>query len=165
MFKRIYVPLDGSALAERALPYAEELAGLLGTSIHIVRVVDVAAFERYTAYGFAPIASEELIVDEEAQCEAYLGEIQREMTSRGYHVSTEKRRGTVVAELAAATAPGDLVVMASHGRGGLTRVFLGSVAEDMVRRSAAPVLLVRTDHAAPLHYPVHREARPVLAAS
>ena len=165
MFTRIFVPLDGSTLAEQALPYAEELAGLFGASLHIVRVVDVAAFERYTAYGYAAIASEGLIADEEARCETYLLAIQRDLNCRGYHVSTEQRRGRVVPELVSAIAAGDLVVIASHGRGGLTRVFLGSVAEEMMRRSPAPVLLVRPEHEAPARFPAHSELRTVLAAS
>jgi nucleotide-binding universal stress UspA family protein len=165
MFKRILVPLDGSPLAERALAHAEELAGVLGASIHVVRIIDAAAFERYTAYGVAPIASEGLLIDEEAQSETYLQEIQRNMTGRGFHVTTERRHGNVVGELVAAIREGDLVVMASHGRGGLTRVFLGSVAEELMRRSPVPVMLVRSDHAAPRRYPTHREVRSVLAAS
>jgi nucleotide-binding universal stress UspA family protein len=165
MFTRILVPLDGSPLGERALPYAEELAGVLGASIHIVRVVDLAAFERYTAYGFVPIASEELLHNEEAGTDRYLAKIQGDLTDRGFHAMTERRRGNIAGELVAATRDGDLVVMASHGRGGLTRVFLGSIAEEMMRRSPVPVMLVRTDHAAPSRYPTHREARPVLAAS
>ena len=57
-------------------------------------------------------------------------------------MSVELRRGAVSRELLDAAEPGDLYVMTSHGRSGPARWFLGSVAEDVIRRSAVPVLLV-----------------------
>ena len=53
------------------------------------------------------------------------------------------RRGAVDRAILADPQPGDVIVMTTHGRGGVARWFLGSVAEDVVRRSAVPVLLVR----------------------
>jgi nucleotide-binding universal stress UspA family protein len=58
-------------------------------------------------------------------------------------VTTEVRRGGVVFELQQVAQPGDLYVIASHGRGGISRWFLGSVAEELVRRSVVPILIVR----------------------
>jgi nucleotide-binding universal stress UspA family protein len=165
MFTRILVPLDGSSLAERALPYAEALAGLLGTAIHIVRVVDVAAFERFSAIGYAPMAAGELLADEDTRTASYLADVKRDMEGRGFHVTTDRLRGQVVNELVAQTQEGDLIVMASHGRGGLTRVFLGSVAEGVMRRSTVPVMLVRADHVQPVRAPAHRDAQTVLTTA
>ena len=53
------------------------------------------------------------------------------------------RHGSPERDLAASSRPDDLIVMATHGRGGMTRWFLGSVAEEVVRRSPVPVMLVR----------------------
>ena len=146
MFQRIVVPLDGSELAERALPQAEELARLTGAPIHLVRVIDITAPLRYSAYGWAieTAGLESLLDDERASARAYLERIGRDVDARGVAVTTELREGLPARELIETAGSGDLVVMASHGRGGLARWFLGSVAAEVVRRSAAPVVLVRS---------------------
>jgi nucleotide-binding universal stress UspA family protein len=67
-------------------------------------------------------------------------------------VTTEVAEGPTSRILVGHSKPGDVIVMASHGRTGMARWFLGSVAEEVVRRSAVPVLLVRalaTDRSAP----------------
>ena len=145
MYRRIVVPLDGSALAERALPEAEKLAGLSGAPLHLVRVVDVAALHRLAGYGAAieAAAMVQVLEDEQEAAREYLERMERELAGRGLAVSTDRRRGTAAREIVAATAPGDVVVMATHGRGGMARWFLGSVAEEVARRSPVPVLLVR----------------------
>lgn len=65
------------------------------------------------------------------------------MRQGGLVVTTEIRRGDPTEALLAAIQSDDLVVLTSHGRGGLGRWLLGSVAEQLVRRAAGPVLLVR----------------------
>ncbi len=146
MFQRIVVPLDGSELAERALPQAEELARLTTAPIHLVRVIDITAPLRYSAYGWAieTAGLESLLDEERASARAYLERIGRDVGARGVAVTTELREGLPARELIETAGSSDLIVMASHGRGGLARWFLGSVAEEVVRRSAAPVLLVRS---------------------
>jgi nucleotide-binding universal stress UspA family protein len=160
MYERIVVPLDGSDLAERALPHAGELARLTGSPIHLVRVVDVSHLVRYGAYGLAVdrAAYEQAFDPEESASRAYLARIERDLVDRGLTVTQEIRRGPVRHELTATTRPGDLVVMASHGRGGIPRWFLGSVAEEVVRHATGPVLLIRAATAA-------QEAEPSTATS
>ncbi len=145
MYRRIVVPLDGSELAERALPEAEKLAGLSGAPLHLIRVVDVAALHRLAGYGAAIeyAAMVQVLEDEQVAARDYLERMERELAGRGLPVTTELRHGMAARELAAATATGDVVVMATHGRGGMARWFLGSVAEEVARRSPVPVLLVR----------------------
>ncbi len=66
MYERIVVPLDGSELAELALPAAAELARLSGAPIHLIRVVDITRLERYGAYGLAvEYAGVEAVVEDE----------------------------------------------------------------------------------------------------
>jgi len=146
MFRRVVVPLDGSELAERALPQAEDLARLASAPLHLVRVVDVTSLLR-GAYGLAVeyAAVDPLLRDERAAAQDYLDRMAREVAARGFAVTTELREGLASRELIDIGQPDDLVVMASHGRGGVARWFLGSVAEEVVRRSRAPVLLVRSD--------------------
>lgn len=146
MYQRIVVPLDGSDLAEQALPHAEELARLTGAPLHLVRVVDVARLERAGLYGLAIEYSAFALIleDERTAAREYLKAIGQTLLDRGATVTTEQREGLVARELLTLMRPGDLLVMASHGRGGLARWFLGSVAEEVVRRATVPVLLIRS---------------------
>jgi nucleotide-binding universal stress UspA family protein len=151
VFERIVVPLDGSELAEQALPAAEELARLSGGPLHLIRVVDLARLERYGAYGLAvEYAGFDMVAGEERQvAEKYLAEVAAGLRGRGATVTTEVVDGATTRVLIGATKPGDTLVMASHGRTGLPRWFLGSVAEEVVRHATVPVLLVRAQPATP----------------
>lgn len=155
MFQRVIVPLDGSELAERALPQAAELARLARASLHLVRVIDVSRLERYGAYGLALeyAALGQVVAEEEAAARQYLDEVAARLTAEGLTVTTEIRQGLVGRELVALAGPSDLIVMASHGRGGLARWFLGSVAEEVTRRAAGPVMLVRSQPPTPAGSP------------
>lgn len=165
MYERIVVPLDGSELAERALPTAEELARLTGAPLHIVRVVDLTRLEPYAAYGLAPEfgAMATVLGDEDTAAREYLAATERALTERGVKVTSELRTGTAAREIIALARPQDLVVMASHGRGGVARWFLGSVAEEVARQAPAPVLLVRAVAAAAEAPPSTEE--PVVTAT
>ena len=145
MFKRIVVPLDGSELAERALPRATELARLADVPLHVVRVVDLGklAGSGSLTFGVAPRALQRTLDDEEHSAREYVERTRRDLKRAGSVVTSELRYGVAAREIVAATQPGDLIVMATHGRGGVTRWFLGRVAEEVVRRAAGPVMLVR----------------------
>jgi nucleotide-binding universal stress UspA family protein len=69
------------------------------------------------------------------------------LNEQGLDATVEVRTGLVKAELVDAVQPRDLVVMTTHGRTGLERLFFGSVAEEMIKHSVAPVLLVRSSQA------------------
>lgn len=138
----IVVPLDGSEFAERALPYAEKLAGLLSLEILLARVV---RFERphYTDSGIELPNLTEQLVDEASE---YLNRISKKLDSRGLKVETRVLRGApapVLLDLAHKT-PQSFIAMTTHARSGLSRWMMGSVAEALVRGSGEPVLLVRT---------------------
>ena len=138
----IVVPLDGSEFAERALPYAEKLAGLLSLEILLARVV---RFERphYTDSGIELPNLTEQLVDEASE---YLNRISKKLGSRGLKVETRVLRGApapVLLDLAHKT-PQSFIAMTTHARSGLSRWMMGSVAEALVRGSGEPVLLVRT---------------------
>jgi nucleotide-binding universal stress UspA family protein len=147
MFTRVLVPLDGSDLAERALDPAVGLARLTGASLHLLRVVDVARLDGRGLAGAAlEYAYPAALLDTEAtDAGAYVDQVRGRLAARGLEnrVEVEVRHGVAPREIAARARPGDLIVMATHGRGGVARWFLGSVAEEVVRRAAVPVLLVR----------------------
>ena len=145
MYRRIVIPVDGSELAERALPQGEALARLTGAPLHLVRVVDLTGLARYGPIGLHAEATafQRVLANEETVAGEDLERTARGLRERGVAVTTEERRGDAATEIVGATEPGDVIVMATHGRGGVTRWFLGSVAEEVVRHAPVPVLLVR----------------------
>lgn len=145
MYTRVIVPLDGSAVAEQVLPEATELAKLSGAEVHLVRVVDSRTLEQLGGEGMMWDAGTitSLLDEEEQAAVAYVKEAAGRLKSDNVEATTEVRRGPVVSSLLAATKTGDLIAITTHGRSGLKRWFLGSVAEDLVRRAPVPVLVVR----------------------
>ncbi|MDQ3695053.1 MAG: universal stress protein [Chloroflexota bacterium] len=149
MFDRVVVSLDGSDTAERALPAATDLSRRLGVPLHLLRVADLAWLSlgaNEAALQYASLG--DTVSDEEQASRDYLTALQQRLATDGLTVTTEVRTGLAAREIIAAGQPGDLLVMASHGRGGPARWLLGSVAEDVARRAASPVLLIRADQAA-----------------
>jgi nucleotide-binding universal stress UspA family protein len=72
----------------------------------------------------------------------FLDEVADRIRSEGVEVETRVMAGAVAAAIESVTQPGDLIVMTSHGRGGIRRWIIGSVAEQLVRTATVPVLLV-----------------------
>ncbi len=134
MYRRILVPLDGSDFAERALPHAEALARRFSSEILLLRVE-----EPIPGVGEARYPEE---VREAAH--RYLSRLVEPLRLRSFRVRELVEYGepaeTILRVMEEAGA--DLVVMATHARAGLPRLFTGSVAERVLRSSRKPVLLV-----------------------
>jgi nucleotide-binding universal stress UspA family protein len=143
---RIVVPLDGSDLAEQAVPVAAAVAADLGVPVHLMRVLDVDAL-RATVQAGIHAAAAYLRSQEEIQryAEEYLAEQVQQLRNRDLTATAEVLTGSPAVTLLDAMRPDDLVVMTTHGRGGVRRMLLGSVADKLVRAAAAPVLLVRAN--------------------
>lgn len=144
MFTRIVVGLDGSDASASALETGSEMAERLGLPLHLVRVADLAkihwgASEATDAY--AALSQE--MEQERAEAAAYLDEIAAPLLAKGVQVTTEVRSGTAARELVECASASDLLVVASHGRHGLERLLLGSVAEEVARKAPGPVLITR----------------------
>jgi nucleotide-binding universal stress UspA family protein len=137
MYKAILVPLDGSPLAERALPHAEKLAAEAGARLVLMRAARVPPF----AAGDA--AEVQLAVMDEA--EEYLATLRAAYAERGIAVETAAPYGDpaqwIVDEVSLRGI--DAIVMATHGRSGLSHLALGSVAESVLAHSPVPVLVIR----------------------
>jgi len=147
-FKRIIVPLDGSRFAESALPYAQMLAGFGSGCIELVRV---AVHPSSYVYVSDPATLASLYDSDRAHCEAYLqGVAERIHRETGLKVSTTVLEGPVADALLdhATKAGADLIVMSTHGRSGMERWLLGSVAERVMRGAKMPVMLIRPDQPA-----------------
>jgi nucleotide-binding universal stress UspA family protein len=153
MFTRIVVPLDGSELAESALAPAEELASLSHVPLYLVRVLNLGRLIRVESSPmhepyFDASTFQRALLDEQDDISRYLAQIEARVRTKGLTVSSEVLRGSPAEVIVAVTKPGDLLVMSTHGRGGLARWFLGSVAESVVRRASVPVMMVRATAAA-----------------
>jgi nucleotide-binding universal stress UspA family protein len=142
---RLLVPLDGSMLAETAMWTARDLADKCEATISLLRVA-VA----YPALGadMTEVAEAEIMAIREA--EEYLASAVRHLSSRGFdRVETHVRHGQVAAAIveAANAQKADMIVMSTHGRSGLSRLIIGSVAESVLRGTTVPILMVRTERA------------------
>lgn len=159
MYEKILLPLDGSPTADAALPHASEMSKATGAEIVLLQVVDSVGrvIAQTTPAGFEPVSTGHVATDVAEQAvnaqrqaaEEYLGEVRDELGAAGVSsVSIRIVEGSPGAAICAAAEQlgCDLVVMATHGRGGFGRAILGSVADHVVRHSQHyAVLLVRPD--------------------
>jgi nucleotide-binding universal stress UspA family protein len=141
----ILVPLDGSAVAEEAVPVAAELARRMCAALRLVHVHMPITADPIHVEGLPVIDGHMRSLRREHE-QAYLDQA-RERLAPGAAVSAVLLDGPVAATVAAyAKANGTtLIVMTTHGRGGLERAWLGSVADELVRVSPVPLLLVRPE--------------------
>lgn len=150
---RILVPLDGLPLAEAALPVAARMAKQLSIPVLLVRVVDPD-----TLFGdvriSAPPESLKGIPDTDGMdrwarskhaAAVYLASHVDRLRRLGVSAEFDVRTGRPALAIMDMQRPGDLVVLTSHGLGGIRRWLLGSIAEVLVRRAEAPVVLVRPE--------------------
>lgn len=150
--EKILVPLDGSPLAETALPEALDLARQGGGTLILLRAV-----EAHTIVGNLMDAQVEVV----REAEEYLEGVAARLRGQGMaKVETSVWYGSASLSIvdAARLRRADLIVMFSHGRSGIGRLVLGSVAESVLRASSMPILLLRAA-GAPLEPPVGT-ARP-----
>jgi glycine betaine transporter len=139
--KHILVPSDLSAGAEQALGYACELAHTLGAQVHLLNVISIPALGM-PELGLAVTSAmiDQMVVDSQdaldrlarTKCSANLGQVLvKTGDARDVINETAKQLGV------------DLIVMGTHGRRGISRALLGSVAETVVRSAPCAVLTVR----------------------
>ena len=138
MYKRILVPLENGPADAAILKHVRELAKLLGAELLLLHVAD----------GWAARDMEQLNLRESQEMKedrAYLERVSQELRQAGIDVDAVLAAGDPAKEIAAtAEREGvDLIAMATHGRSGVSRMLLGSVADKVVRATHVPVLLHR----------------------
>ena len=135
--KKILVPLDGSGCAENIIPTVENLAMNLKASVALLRVAYAYSFP-----GVDPTEAELKVVRE---AEEYLGGLEKRLKAKGIKVDSHVRYGNDAEEILdhASTRDIDLIAMSTHGRSGVGRWLIGSVAEKVLRHSLKPIFLVR----------------------
>lgn len=159
MFKRIAVPLDGSALAEKILPFAIRFASLLKAELLLLHT---SYIPHNLAESLEDKQQSELIL------EPYLEKIKAKITDPGepLHLNPEQvlthlefnRSPYEIAE-AAQEQGADLIVMMTHGRGGFLRLVMGGIAANTLHHSRLPVILLRPrEDKHPLQAPLERES-------
>ena len=139
IYETILLPTDGSAGTERVIDHAVELARVHDATIHALYVIDATSFT-----GLPMETSWEGVRQVlESEGETALDQVQR-LIPEDVSVESDTVEGTPSTEIVRYTRekPVDVVVMGTHGRGGIDRLLLGSVAERVVRKSAVPVVTV-----------------------
>lgn len=151
--RRILVPLDGSARAEQVLPLVAALAPPLGASVTLARVLHTPGSG--DAFTYTPAMTQayfdRTVREWRAATRRYLDRVGDRLAQVGIPVETLLREGHAANTLVDLLANGgyDLVAMTTHGRAGMKRWVLGSVAERLVESSHTPVLLIRSEGLAP----------------
>ncbi len=143
MYKRILVPLDGSKLSEEVLPHAENLARALNVEIILLHV-DVSPAPEFNPRT-SPLSQPEEVKRLHADEKAYIKNVCSKLESAGARATYLLREGPVAEMImeVAETMQADLITMSTHGRTGMLRLLLGSVAERVVHESRIPVMLIR----------------------
>jgi nucleotide-binding universal stress UspA family protein len=137
MFKKILVPLDGSKLAEKILPQVEELVKFSGAEVHLLRVV--------MTYDLAPKENREHLQKLSGEAQEYLDQVSARLQKSGLQVSATVAYGKDAVQICdyASEKKFNLIAMSTHGRSGLGRWTLGSVADKVLHCSIVPVMLFR----------------------
>jgi nucleotide-binding universal stress UspA family protein len=167
--QRLVVPLDGSPLAEAALPTASSLARRLHVPLHLVTAIDVTKIlpvEILPTVAFDAAIYDETDAQLEADATAWLTQAAEQPQREGVATTWAILRGSPVLAISDAVKPGDVIVITSRGSGGAKRSLLSSVAEKLIREGPAPVVLVPAgtrDNEAPVAGEATRLASPAFA--
>lgn len=137
MYEKILVPLDGSEVAESIIPFVEKSATAHKSTIVLLRIVQI-----HTLPGQTDIEGESAAIRD---AEQYLSRIEEALKKKGFDVESHVRYGKDAEEIINfCDEPGiDIIAMSTHGRTGLGKWLLGSVAERIVRHCPIPTLLYR----------------------
>ena len=145
MYRSVIVPLDGSAFAENALPAAAMLAREFGATLCLVHVH--VPMPPAHLFEVPLVAEANFEAEVQNRIHEYLVTVADQYKAPGQKIETSYSTGNVVPELRTAIEKhsGDLVVMTTHGRGGMARFWIGSTADQLVRETHVPILLLRPE--------------------
>ena len=153
MYQKVVVPLDGSELAECVLPHVETITKGCGVQdVMFVRVVEpFYAPSGEDSYAFNDEDVRRINSENKTVAEKYLGKVVEQAGYDGVNVQSEVLSGRAAESIAdyATTNKVDLIVIATHGRSGISRWVWGSVADRVLRSSCIPVVMVRAPGCVP----------------
>lgn len=141
MYKKILVPLDGSQLAEAVLPHAQALANAEGAEIVLLSVPVTPSLEFLAR---SPGLAHKVIEETEVETEDYLEKEEARLAHEGSKVTHIMREGPIPEMIlkVADEVHADVIAMSTHGRSGIQRWLIGSVADRVVQHSHIPVMLI-----------------------
>jgi nucleotide-binding universal stress UspA family protein len=142
MYTRMLIPLDGSKTAEKVLPYARYFAGRLKLPVELLAVIDMAEMATHIPAEKARFF-DSMIEEGVKKSASYLRGVAGTFGDADVKCTVEKGRADEVIIEKGETDTSMVICMATHGRSGLDRFLLGSVAEKVLRGAANPLLLVR----------------------
>lgn len=155
MYKEILVPLDGSELSASSIPTARQLAQALGARIHLLQITtqtEEFAVMRGAEFGtmgsdYSQQVLDEVLTAQRDRIERYLSEVGDDLTSVGLNVTKAVEDGQPAEKIVDyAEASGiDLIIMSTHGRGGVRRFLVGSVTDKVIRSTHLPVLVIHPE--------------------
>ncbi len=155
MYEKILVPLDGSELAECVLPHVENIVRCGGVrEVVFFRVTEPSYLpSRYAEIGLTEADVKRIAAESEAAARKYLDELVSRVNYGKVNVRPEVMTGRAADSLAdyAAKNKVDLIIIATHGRSGISRWVWGSVADRILHSSRVPVLMVRPPGCEPKH--------------
>lgn len=137
--ENLLVPLDGSELAEEALDVAAEIAAPAGGKITLFVAADPEAAQALRSFADSEKVTRAMAAD------AYLDQVASRLANRGLETAKTSSDGTNAAEQIVERADAEdvsMIVMTSHGRSGIGRWLLGSVADKVARSATVPVVIV-----------------------
>lgn len=144
-YKHILIPVDDSPISYAAVEHAEKLAKAFGSKVTVMSVIALDPFTGVDFYKIAPAVTQ-YILEAEKNAEGRLKDIQDTLTHHGLSVDTK-----IIREMPTATGilnvadeiNADLIVMGSHGRTGIKKFILGSVAQEVLTICPIPVLIIK----------------------
>ncbi|MDD4859392.1 MAG: universal stress protein [Dehalococcoidales bacterium] len=146
MYQKILVPLDGSELAECVLPHVQSIAkGCAVPTVVLVRAVEPFHTISTGEYVFTEADIKRIDTESKAAASKYLEQVAAQLKKDGINAKTEILTGRAADSIAkyAAKSDADLIVIATHGRSGVSKWVWGSVADRLLRSACVPVLMVR----------------------
>lgn len=147
MYTRMLIPLDGSKTAENVLPYGRILARTFQIPVELMEVLDIAGMASHVAAEKAR-RLDTVVTEGERSSEQYLKKIASSFSGVNVRCTVERGRPEDVIVEKAAADKTTLIAMATHGRSGMSRWLLGSIAEKVLRAATNPLLLVRANEEA-----------------
>jgi nucleotide-binding universal stress UspA family protein len=144
MYNNILVPLDRSKRAEKILPHVEDLA--VHYNARIIFLITIPNFQAAAVEGSFVEFSEKDFSTQLEKGKSYLKDIAEKFHQKNIHTHIVVAKGPAVENIIQTSEKEnvDLIAMTSHGHGGLTRVFYGSVASGVLNRADRPLLIVRS---------------------
>lgn len=145
MYKKILLPLDGSELAEAAIPHAKNLALAFDAEVTLISVIEPITM--YTQPGMiGPVMDVPIDIEDEIRAaNKYLDEVKSKLVAENIRIEAVTLTGYPAVQICDYAEENgiDIIVMSTHGRSGIQRWVYGSVADRILRAAKTPILLVR----------------------